>query len=57
MRPCKVIRVPMKRLFPLLLVVSALLIASCGYKGPLVMPEAAPQPAAEPEQEKNKKAP
>jgi predicted small lipoprotein YifL len=43
------------RLIPVFLLISVLLAAGCGYKGPLVMPQASPQPPAEPEQEKKKK--
>lgn len=47
----------MIRLIPVVLLSSYLLFAGCGYKGPLVMPEASSPPVAEPEQDKKKKTP
>jgi predicted small lipoprotein YifL len=45
----------MTRLIPVILLWGFLLAAGCGYKGPLVMPEASSPPTAEPEQDKKKK--
>ena len=42
-------------LIPVFLLITVLLAVGCGYKGPLEMPQASPQPTAEPEQDKKKK--